>query len=255
MKRLFTALMVAVFCWLAEPSVHAGNITIAPAGISMKGSAGHAATQVFSVVNSSDTPLVVTVDVADVLVRDGKRVFVPAGRTVGSIAAMVTTATKEFTLGPGEERRVPVTFVLPAETSIRAVAVFFHALPPQTTSKIRIRLNLGAVVDFSTSNEIVLQIAKPAVIPPTAGSNAVITEQLENVGPEPAIVRGVAAILDGPGKLVGKATFDQRRLLPGEKNSLRAEYAGTLSPGKYRLLSSLEYAGQTITRSTEFIVP
>ena len=117
------------------------------------------------------------------------------------------------------------------------------------------QLNVGAVVDFSISDEASLEAIEPRVIPQSASTNAVVTEELANVGPEPVIVKGIAAILDAPGKLVGKAIFQQKRLLPGERNSVRAEYAGILAPGKYQVLCSLEYAGRTITRTTDFVIP
>jgi hypothetical protein len=78
---------------------------------------------------------------------------------------------------------------------------------------------------------------------------------MANEGPEPANVRGIAAFLDANGKIVGKAAFDHKRLLPGEHDTLHAEYPGTLSSGRYRVLCSLEYAGRTVTTSAELMVP
>ena len=116
-------------------------------------------------------------------------------------------------------------------------------------------MNLGVVVDFSISDEVRLQRIAPSANPPSISENAVITERLENVGAEPATVRGVAVILDANGNLLGKANFEKKRLLPGESNMLRAEYSGALGPGRYQVFSSLEYAGRIDTKSTELIVP
>jgi hypothetical protein len=252
MKRA-TAFLLFATCFLTPPA-NAGNLTISPAALSIKGPAGRSTTQVFVVANSSDLPLSVTIEVSDVAVRGAKRVFVPAGESTGSIAALVTVVAKEFVLNAGEQRSVPVTFVMPETTPYRAVAVFFRALPPAAPASPRIRFNLGAVVDFSLTNEVALTISKPVIKPATRSANAVITQELSNVGPEPAMVKGIAAILNANGTLVGKAPFAQRRLLPGERNTMRAEYAGTLRPGTYRVLCSLEYAGETQTHSAEFIV-
>jgi hypothetical protein len=82
-----------------------------------------------------------------------------------------------------------------------------------------------------------------------------VAQELANVGSEPAIVKGVAAILNEKGMLVGRAAFEQKRLLPGERNALHANYAGTLPPGKYRVLCSMEYAGRIATGTAEFVVP
>ena len=135
------------------------------------------------------------------------------------------------------------------------MAVFFRGLPVQPNPGPKIRLNLGVVVDFSTTDDVDLQVSTPTVSQQTAIANTVITEELANSGPEPANVRGVAVILDATGKMIGKAAFDQKRLLPGERNVLRAEYARALSSGQYRVLCSLEYAGRTVTKTIELSIP
>jgi hypothetical protein len=138
---------------------------------------------------------------------------------------------------------------------MRAVAVFFHGKPVQSASPLKIQLNLGAVVDFSISDDVDLQLSAPDITPQSDSANAVITEQLSNLGPEPANVKGVAAILDSAGGLVGKAVFDQKRVLPGEHNVIRAEYPGVLPSGNYRVLCSVEYVGRTVTKMAEFRIP
>jgi hypothetical protein len=241
--------------FLGAPFAQGGQISVSPAAMSLRGRAGQATTQTFKVMNLTDSVYEFTVDISDVVVEEGKRVFIPADQSALSLASMSTASLTSFELKPGYEQAVRVTFILPSRTPIRAVAVFFRGLPTPSYEGLRIRLNLGAVVDFSTSNAVDLQLTGPDVTPPTTTSNAAITEQLANVGAEPAIVRGVAVILDGTGKVVGKASFTQKRLLPGESNVLRAEYPGTLSSGRYRVLCSLEYAGRTVTKFTELTVP
>jgi hypothetical protein len=196
-----------------------------------------------------------TADVSDVVVQDGHRVFVPADQSAFSLASLVKLSSSAFELKPGEEESVDVTFVLPTRTAMRAVAVFFHGKPVQSASPLKIQLNLGAVVDFSISDDVDLQLSAPNITPQTESANTVITEQLANVGPEPAIVRGVAAILNATGGLVGKAAFDQKRVLPGERNSIRAEYPGVLRSGNYRVLCSVEYVGRTVTKIAELRIP
>ena len=68
------------------------------------------------------------------------------------------------------------------------------------------------------------------------------------------IVKGVAAILDASGKLVGRATFEPTRLLPVERAVVHAEYPGVLAAGPYRALATFEYEGKAFTKSAEFLV-
>jgi hypothetical protein len=192
---------------------------------------------------------------SDVQVIDGQRIFIPADQAAESLASVSTAELATFELQPSEQQLVPVTFVLPRRVTTRALAVFFRAQPTQTVEGPRVQLNLGVVVDFSISDEVDLRLARPEVTPPTSSANALVTEQMANEGPEPANVRGIAAFLDANGKIVGKAAFDHKRLLPGEHDTLHAEYPGTLSSGRYRVLCSLEYAGRTVTTSAELMVP
>ena len=254
MKRTFFVALLAFYCSTAL--AYAENvISISPAALSLKGHAGQTTTQNFKLSNLTDSPYVFKIEVADVLVENGKRNFLPAGQNAGSIAALTVLPITHVELQPGQVTIVPVTFALPAETRIRAVAVFFRGQAPQTKYGPKVRMNLGAVVDFSTSDNVTLQIAAPQLAPQTAATNTSVTEELANVGEEPVIVKGVAAILNGPGKLVGRAEFEQKRMLPGERNALHATYPSALPPGKYRILCSLEYAGRLVTRTAEFVIP
>jgi hypothetical protein len=259
MKQRLTRLLVmlAVLVSVGGALARGANtITIAPASLSLKGASGQMYTQNFKVTNLMDSIYVFRIDVSDVYVEAGRRKFVPAGQSPLSLAALVTASRTEVKLAPGEEAVVPVTFIMPSETRIRAVAVFFRGVPDQlAVGQRRILLNLGAVVDFSLTNEVVLDSLSLGISPQTATTNTTVRQELANVGPEPTIVRGVSAFLDQSGRLLGKAAFGQKRLLPGEHNVLQAEFAGTLPAGKYRVVSSLEYSGETLTRTAELVIP
>ena len=254
MKRTFFAALLAFYCSAAF-AYSENVISISPAALSLKGHAGQTTTQNFKLSNLTDAPYVFKIEVDDVLVENGKRNFLPAGQNAGSIAALAVLPITHVELQPGQVTTIPVTFALPAETRLRAVAVFFRGQAAQARYGPKVRMNLGAVVDFSTSANVALQIAAPQLGSQTASTNTSVTEELGNVGEEPVIVKGVAAILNGPGKLVGRAEFEQKRLLPGERNAIHATYPSTLPPGKYRVLCSLEYAGRVVTRIAEFVIP
>ncbi len=256
-SKLAALLLAAAFVCAGSPFARgASTITIAPASLSLKGSAGKMYTQNFKVANSTDVPYTFKVDIADVVVEDGKRKFVPAGQTPSSLAATVTSLRTEIVLAPGEETSIPVTFIMPFESRIRAVAVFFHGVPKRLgTNQQRILLNLGAVVDFSLTNEVVLDSLPLEVSTQTPTTNTTIRQELTNIGPEPTIVRGAVAFLDQSGKLIGKSAFEQKRILPGERNTVHAELASTLPSGKYRVVSSLEYSGETLTRTADLLIP
>jgi hypothetical protein len=254
-KFLLIALVALMACFNAATARGESLLSISPAALSLKGHGGQSITQKFKLSNLTESPYAFRIDVTDVRVEGGKRIFIPAGQSTGSIAALAVVPISYVELKPGESTLVPVTFSLPVETDLRAVAVFFRGQPTVSLPGPRVRMNLGAVVDFSISDNIELKLSPPQVAPQTSSSSTMFTEDLANVGFEPVIVRGVAAIVSQPGKLVGKAMFEQKRLLPGERNVLHATYAGTLPPGKYRVFCSMEYAGQISTRTAELVIP
>ncbi|HEX6880250.1 MAG TPA: hypothetical protein VF135_07790 [Terriglobales bacterium] len=249
MKAATRILTTVLLLGLATFANAQSTITVSPGGISMRGTAGGTATQNFTVSNGLPSTYRFEVEVMDVVVTNGQRNLVPAGVTAGSAAALAVVPPEPLFLAPGAHGVVPVTFVIPKQTDIRAVAVFFRGRPAAGT-KSNIHLNLGAVVDFSLSDQTQLDGKDLLVALQTPTTNLRISEELANVGREPFIARGVAAILEEPGKLVGKMNFDQKRMLPSERNTLHAEYPGTLRPGKYRIVCSFEYAGKTMTRTT-----
>src|SRR5437899_1072640 len=80
----------------------------------------------------------------DVVVRDGTRVFVPAGETVGGIARSAIFSPPFIELNPGESALVKITLTVPPEPAVRAVAAIFHgqtALPGN--DKLMITGSLG----------------------------------------------------------------------------------------------------------------
>src|SRR5438270_7478600 len=114
MKSRVTELLILV-C-VASPLAFGGQITVSPAALSMKGAVGQTSTKKFRVLNLTDSRYEFSVEITDVEVQNGKRLFVSAEQTATSLASMSTPLISSFELGPGQEKVVPVTFVLPRAT-------------------------------------------------------------------------------------------------------------------------------------------
>jgi hypothetical protein len=250
---LFTVLIL-IGCLAANKAHAEQTLALSPSAVSIKGTAGQSATYSFRISNFTDFACSFTVELADVVVENGKRKFVPAGQSTNGMAELITTPVETLQVQPGQQTSIPVTFIIPSDTNIRAVAVFFNGKFIDNPEAERIRLRLGSVVDFTLSDNIQVEVSSPAIKPQTTTTNTIITENLDNVGTEPVIANGIAAIVNEAGTLVGKASFNHERLLPGEHNSLKAQYSGTLAPGKYRVFCSVEYGGRTQTNNSEFAI-
>ncbi|MCU1349392.1 MAG: putative lipoprotein [Acidobacteria bacterium] len=251
-----TALLLTALAGLTSIA-HAeatGSISVTPAVVMLKGNAGQSTTQTLTVTNASSEPFTFEMVANDVLVRDGARRFVPAGEVAGSIAATAAFSQKLVTLAPGDTRQVDVTVTIPANPAGRAVVALFHGTNRIAKGALGMTASVGTLLTFTLSGDLGMQAGPLAVQAPTAASNLRIAQQCTNSGQEPFVAKGVLAIVGSAGNLVGRTALPARRLLPGEKTDIRAEYGGDLPAGHYRALVTYDVESKVVTSSAEFDV-
>jgi hypothetical protein len=251
--------LAALACLLgaaAGPAeARAQSITLSPAVIPLAGSAGQSVTQVLTLQNDSDLPLAFEMEARDVVVRDGARVFVEAGVLADSIAASAVFTPRELRLGPRSRATVTVTLTLPAGVRHRAAVALFRGTTPVPSGDRQALLSLGSLFTFTLSDRVSIAAGALEAEPPSASANARLGSTLVNDGAEPVVPAGMAVILDAGGRLVGKAPFAARRLLPGERTTLVADYPGDLGAGTYRAVATFDYAGRALTLTGSLVVP
>ncbi|HEV3329886.1 MAG TPA: hypothetical protein VG096_02825 [Bryobacteraceae bacterium] len=241
----------------APPASEASHPTVAlaPAVVMLHGKPGQSATQTLTISNQLPVALRFEIEAQDVVVREGKRVFVPAGQIPLGIAAQVVAAPASVVAPAGQSASVNVTLTAPLDTSQRAIVVFFKAkVADPEKETLGFAASLGALITLNLTDAVRVVSGPMAITPQTASANVTLSEELENTGAEPVVPKGAVAILDQRGKRVAKATFDPRRLLPGEKGTFSVSSPTLLSPGHYRTLSSFEYEGKVLTNAGEFTV-
>jgi hypothetical protein len=111
--------------------------------------------------------------------------------------------------------------------------------------------SLGSLLTFATSDNVELSARPIAVRPQSATASLAATQTCTNSGHEPLVAKGVMAILDAQGALVGKSALQPHRLLPGESAELGGEYAGELDPGRYRVFITYDYEGKSLAGSAD----
>lgn len=253
MKRIPLLLLLALTALTARAEVD-GVLSLNPAVVMLSGDYGQSTTQTIRLLNGTSRPFSFDLVARDVITRDGKRVFVDAGQVRGSIAATAVFSQKQVDVAPGETAIVSVTVTVPAGTGQRAIIALFRGTNEVLSGHVPMTASLGALLTFSMSNEVVLSTDRFDVKPQSATSNLSVTTACTNSGPEPLVAKGVMAILDAKGSLVGKSALTPRRLLPGESTVISGEYGGELDPGHYRVLVTYDYEGQVLTRSAEIDV-
>jgi len=233
------------------------SISLSPAVIMARGSYGQGLTQTLSLTNNTSAEFAFDMEAEDVVVQNGKRVYVPAGETQNSIAATAVFSRKQVTVKAFSLVSVDVRLTIPAETKIRAVVALFHGTNrlPTSSSALGMTASLGALITFNLSDNVKLEPEPVRVIPATETSNLTISEWISNVGTEPVLPDGLAVVLNSKGNLVSKVPFQQQRLLPGERLEFSAEYPEQLQPGDYKAMCTLQFEGKTLTSDAAFKIP
>jgi hypothetical protein len=250
------ALSLAALCALpaATRAATTGTISVTPAVVMMRGAAGQSTTQTLTVTNGSSQPFSFEMIANDVVIEGGQRRFSPAGSIAGSIAATAAFSQKLVTLAPGDAKQVDVTVTIPANPAARAIVALFHGTNKFQDRGVTMTASVGTLLTFTLSDDVSMEAQPLAVTAPTAASNLTIAQQCRNSGREPVVAKGMLAIVTASGSLVGKTALPARRLLPGEKTDIRAEYGGDLGPGHYRALVTYDVESRVVSSSAEFDV-
>ena len=242
----------------AAPLVGKGNqppsISLSPAVIMARGAYGQGLTQTLTLSNNTSAEFAFDLEAEDVVIQDGKRVYIPAGETQNSIAVTAVFSQKQVIAKPYSTVSVDVRLTLPAETKLRAVVAIFHGTNrlPTSSSAVGMTASLGALITFNLTDNVKLDLEPVHVVPASETSNLTISEWVKNVGTEPVLPDGLAVLLDARGNLVAKIPFPPQRLLPGERLEFAAEYGSQLQPGDYKAMCTLQFEGKTLTSDAPF---
>ena len=249
MRKTLIAILILAAC--SAFAGEDGTLSLSPAAVMLRGDFGQSTTQTLTVVNGTSRAFSFELVAQDVVVRDGKRVFVDAGTLPGSIAATAVFSRRRVEIAPHTTASVDVTVTLPPGTPQRAVVALFRGTNRVMSGNVPMTASLGTLLTFTASDDAQLAAAPLQVRAQTASTNLGFTQKCTNTGREPLVAKGVLAVLDGKGALVGKSALETRRLIPGESASLGGEYAGELAPGRYRLFVTYEFEGRSTSQSAE----
>jgi hypothetical protein len=237
-----------------KPGVRS-SISLAPPVVMVRCKFNQGYTQILILTNQTQQDLVSEMVAEDVVLRDGKRSFVAAGEIPHSIAATAVFSPTQVVVRPGQSVSVGVTFTVPPETTLRAVVAMFRGESKIPGGLVAMTASLGTLFTFSVSDNFQIESSSVTVTAQSATTNLGFAQVLTNTGSEPFVAGGKAALLNQSGTLVGKVSFEEQRLLPGERLLFRAEYPTEVASGNYRVFASFHYEEKVITNSTDFTVP
>lgn len=229
------------------------TISLSPAVVVARGSFGQALVQTLTLSNQTSQDFSFVMEADDVVVKNGKREFVSAGQMAKSIAATAVFSQPSGVVKAHSSQSVEVRVTLPDSTDIRAIVAIFRGTDNLgSKGSLGMTASLGTLITFNLSDHIALEASGLKVTAPTTTAPLRVAQFLENKGTEPVIPEGVAVFLDDKGKLSAKLEFMAQRLLPGEKLEFSADYSGDLRPGNYKVMSSFQYEGKTMTSEASY---
>ena len=253
MRKLFSLALLSA-CFVLSPAARAtedGALSLSPAVVMLRGDYGQSTTQTLTLTNGTSRDFSFDLVAQDVVSSGGKRAFADAGSIAGSIAATAVFSQNHVEIPAGKSAAVTMTVTLPPGTPQRAIVALFRGTNRVMSGNTPITASLGGLLTFAVSDDVRMKAAPLTIQPQTGSANLAVRQACTNEGREPLVARGVLAVLDGNGALIGKSPIAQHRLLPGESADLGGEYAGELGPGHYRLFVTYDYEGRTLTQSAE----
>lgn len=233
------------------------SISLSPAVIMGRGNFGQGLTQTLTLSNNTGVDLGFELVAEDMIVKDGQRSYVAAGELPDSIAASAVFSQKKVLVKAHTSASVDLRLTIPPKTNVRAVVAIFRGTDvlPTSSGAVGMTASLSTLITFNLSDDVKVNPEPGHVTPASETANMSISQWLANVGSEPVLPEGTAAVLNDRGSLVGKASFVPQRLLPGERLQFTAEFTDQLPPGGYRALCSFQFEGKTQTSTVDFKVP
>ena len=265
MMRMITLITALALAALSNPGAAAQvtnaemnsspSITLTPAVIMVKAKPGQSFTQELKLWNNTIYELSFHLEAEDIVVRDGKRVFVPAGEIEGSIARSAVFMNDDVVAMPNSSVSTRVTVTLPAAPGPRAIAcVFMGTTPLRTRDSLAMTASLGALVTFTIDNDFHLENQPLQVLVDTDAKSLNFRQRVTNTGSDPIVPKGVIAVTNESGRLVARLPVSGQRLLPGESLEFTAEHAGLPKTGKYKAMLLMQHENALFSNAAEFTI-
>jgi hypothetical protein len=233
------------------------SLAVTPSIVERRCAPGESLTVPYTISNGTEAPFHFVVEVMDVVLREGQRTYVRAAITEGGMAATAIASPAEFDAAPGKDGRASVNLTMPVNSAQRTAVVYFRGKPPAPPSKDQpsLQISLGALVTCRLGDSLSFTADRFRYDPQSETANITVSYELTNTGAELVRPKGTMALLDPSGRLVGKARFEPRGLLPDERGLFKATSPAVLPPGRYRVVSVFEYESVSVTAGGEVSVP
>jgi len=264
-REILCRLMCGLVCLAALAGQgRAQSLGLAPAQVVEKFKPGVPFQFDLSTVNSGDTPVDMHVEITDFWYDEkNEKVFSSPGTSPRSAANWIQFVPDHFEVGPHGTQKMKAIVTPPADAKGGYYAVLFVQSKPQLSfpkndgKGVFTSMRIGCLVLLraETTEEYKIEVSNVKVTPPAETHGLSVDFDLLNASNTHVFPVARVAVLDPNRKLVAKAESEEKRFLPGQKNSMHVEWAGKLPPGNYTAVLTVAYGEDHIeTQQTAFSV-
>ena len=226
------------------------SLGLTPALVDANVKRGLTYTQNFTVVNNTTTRLRFHCSVSDYWYdeHNNSRLLGRPGTLPRSASLWVQFAPEEVLVEPNTSSTIKAVISVPKDASGGYYTIpFFEGEPAEKPNDQKAGANfavrLGGLLMLATegASDYSVEVKSGKVLPPSGSSELEIQLDIHNHGTSHVRLRGMFAILDSTGKLVGRGRNEEKTYLPGQRDLYKAPWGDELPPGHYTAVVTLTY--------------
>jgi hypothetical protein len=258
---LFAALIV----FAIGPQGHTQSLGLAPAQVVEKFKPGVPFEFDLSTVNTGETPVDMGVEITDFWYDEkNEKVFSSPGTSPRSAANWIQFVPDRFEVGPHGTQKMKAIVTPPSDAKGGYYATLFVQSKPQLSfSKengkgvfTSMRIGCLVLLKAESTEDYKIELSNVKLTPPAETHGLSLDFDLLNSSNTHVFPVARVAVLDANRKMVAKAESNEKRFLPGQKNSMHVDWAGKLPAGNYNAILTVAYGEDHIeTQQIAFSVP
>jgi hypothetical protein len=248
-------LLHLLLCGSALAHAQQNSVGVSPASVESRVKRGSTYQQTYTLFNNTGERLRIRCSLLDYWYDEhNKRVTGRPGTLPRSASPWVQFSPAEVLLEAHSSANVKATVTVPlAAAGGYYTMPVFEAMPVKNdpapsqhaanTANASIGIRFRGLLMLLTEDAIEynVEVRGGEVSPPTPSTPLELSLDVFNRSTAHARVRGILALLDSSGKLVGRAKIEEKRYMPGQRDAYKAVWAGELPPGRYTALITLTY--------------
>jgi hypothetical protein len=244
---------LCVACWPLGAA--AQSLGLAPGEVREKFKPGVPFEIELATSNDGASPVEMSVEIADFWYNEkNEKVFPAPGTAPRSAANWIQFAPEHFEVPAHGAQKMKAIVTPPSDAKGGYYAVLFVQSKPQLSftksngQGVFTNMRLGCLVllDAEKTEDFRIELSNVKIVPPSSTQRLELNFDLLNSGNTHVFPVARLAVLDPEKKLVAKAQTEEKRFLPGQKDSMHVAWAGSLPVGNYTGLLTVTYGEDRI---------